>query len=165
MNNMIVVEMRKHFRERALEWWSAGVLALWGGYVLLNPGMFESMAQCQGMLNLAPQHVWGFFALVFGMCRLSALTINGFWYRTPLVRLVTAFMSIFVWFWVEVGLVLAGVPTMGLVVYGMLTVADMYSAFRSAADTYEAEAQRRFKQLAAPEVLGEASNVRSITGR
>jgi hypothetical protein len=163
---MVIIDMKLHFRERAIEWWSASMLCLWGAYVLLHPEMFTTLPSCQGMLLLAPQHIWGFLALVFGMVRLSALTINGFWYRTPLIRLATAFLSIFVWFWVEVGMILAGIPQMGLIIYGWLTVADMYSAFRSAADTYEAEAQRRLKLLArskAPEVR-EASNVRNISG-
>lgn len=165
---MVLVEMKKHmhFKERALEWWSATMLACWGAYVLLHPGMFEALKVCAGMLMLAPQHIWGFFSLVFGMTRLMALTVNGFWYRTPLIRLTTAFLSIFVWFWVEVGMVLADVPSTGLIVYAMLTIADMYSAFQSAVDTYEAEAQRRLKLLAQrPEVTGEASNVHSIAGR
>lgn len=164
---MVIVAMKKHFKERAIEWWSAGMLTLWGAYVLLHPTMFTALPQCEGLLLLAPQHIWGFLAFTFGALRLLALTINGFWYPTPLIRLTTAFMSIFVWFWVEVGMILSDVPQMGIVVYGWLTIADLYSAFRSASDTYEAEAQRRFKQLSAQpqSALGEASNVRSIAGR
>jgi hypothetical protein len=135
--------------------------------VLLHPGMFESFPACAGMLSLAPQHIWGYFAFTFGLVRLMALTVNGLSYRTPAIRLLTSFSGVFVWFWITVGLILADIPQMGIIVYGWHMLADMYSAYRSAADTYEAEAQRRLKQLAEQSsiVPGEGSNVSSIRGR
>ena len=61
-------------------------------------------------------------------------------------------------------MVLADLAQTGLIVYAWHMVADMYSAFRSAQDTYEAEAQRRLKQLT-PLGPGDDSNVRSIGRR
>lgn len=164
---MVIVEMKKHFRDRAIEWYAAGALSTWGAYVLLYPSMFTDMEAFAGLLLLAPQHVWGFFAFTFGIVRLMALTINGFWHPTPIIRLVTAFLGVFVWFWVTVGLILTDIPSTGIVIYGWHIVADMYSAFRSAADTYEVEAQRRLRTLAEQNsiVTGEQSNVRSLHAR
>lgn len=162
---MIIVEMKRHFEVRAIEWWSAACLTCWGAVVLLMPGLFELPTYqpfFQPLLAWASQPIWGMFAFTMGFTRLGALFINGFWKRTPLIRLATAFLSVCVWFFITAGLFRAN-AVMGVVVYGWHMVADIYSSFRSASDTVEAEAAKRMRQLTvAPE---EQSNVRSLTGR
>jgi len=163
--DMIILEMKRHFEVRAIEWWSAACLATWGAVVLLLPGLFtlpQYAVFFQPLTNWAPQAVWGMFAFTMGSIRLGALFINGFWRRTPLIRLATAFLSVCVWFFITAGLFRAN-AVMGVVVYGWHMIADIYSSFRSASDTVEAEAEKRMRQLTvAPE---EQSNVRSLTGR
>ncbi len=162
---MIVVEMKKHFQERAIEWWSGSMAMLWGAYVLLNPGMFETISSAHGLLQIGPQHLWGFGAFIVGAARLVALTINGFWHRTPLIRLATSVFGVMLWFWVSAGMVMADMAQMGIVVYIWHMSADIYSSFRCAIDTYEVEAQRRLRILAAEHSLsaGEKSNVHRIS--
>lgn len=162
--DMIIVEMSKHFQTRALEWWSAACLASWGAAVLLIPGLFmkqQYMAFFQPLLVWAPQHVWGFFAFTMGLLRLMALTVNGFWYRTPQIRLLTAFLSTSVWFFIAAGLFQAN-AILGVVVYGWHMIADIYSSFRSAVDTVEAETQKRLRQLSHVAYEG-SQNVHSIS--
>ncbi len=144
------VEMKQHFTARQIEWFSAVMLWAWGSYVLLHPGLFRGPASSDflGMRTLAPQQVWGYVAFFAGNTRVAALFINGKWGVTPLIRILTSFMSIFVWFWICVGLYLLNTPTTGFVMYGGLLLADMTSAFRAAGDAYEArENKRRLKQL------------------
>lgn len=145
---MVIVEMKRHFKERAIEWWSAGLATLWGAYVLINPGMFEKMSGLQGLLFIAPQAVIGLFAFTVGMLRLLALTINGFWHRTPSIRLITSFFGVCVWFWVLMGMMKSGVNQPGIIVYTWILIGDLYSVYRCASDTVQAESQKRLKELA-----------------
>lgn len=155
------VDMKKHFEARSLEWFIGFYLQMWGAYVLLHPGMFAGPGKAVfgGLLDVASQEQWGFGAFVAGSTRVVALFINGRWGLTPIIRVATSFMSVFVWFWVCVGLYRSGIPQTGLIVYPGFVLADMFSAFRAASDAYEAEAMRRLKELT------EAPNVASIRGR
>lgn len=154
--NMIIVEAKRHFQLRAIEWWSAGLMACWGFYTILVPSMFIENPAFQSLLLFAPQQVWGLVAFVVGLLRLVALTINGFWYRTPAVRWLTSMVSTLVWFLITSALFNSPVLNPGVVVYGWLVLADIYSAFRSASDFVEAAAQRELRKSA------EASNVSNL---
>lgn len=163
---MLIVEMKRHFEVRAIEWWSASCLAAWGSIVLMMPGLFvqpEYQPFFQPLTNWAPQPVWGMFAFAMGLGRLGALTVNGFWFRTPQIRLVASFLSVCVWFFIAAGLFRSG-AVLGLVIYGWHMIADIYSSFRSASDVVEAEANKRLRELT-PVGSEEQSNVRSLTGR
>lgn len=163
---MIIVEMKKHFRERAIEWWAASLLAAWGAYVLWYPGLFAALPPTNGLLRFAPQFMWGLVALGFGLLRLIALTVNGFWYRTPMIRLVAAFLCVFVWFMIVVGSLLSPFPSLGIILYGWSMIADMYSTFRSASDTYEAEAQGRLKKMSiSTQPVGDPADVSSFISK
>ncbi len=131
---MVIVEARKHFQQRAIEWWSAGLMTSWGFAVLADPMMFSHNPGFVGMLRLAPQHVWGLVVLMSGMARLVGLTINGFWTRSPIIRWATSMIAIFVWFCVAVGMFYAPWFSVGVVVYTWHMFADMYSAFRASRD-------------------------------
>lgn len=154
-DNMIVFELKKHFQLRAIEWWSAGLMASWGAIVTLVPTMFVENPAFEGLLFFAPQYVWGFVALVAGLSRLGALIVNGFWCRTPAVRWFTSMVSCLIWFLITAALINAPVPNPGVVVYGWHMIADIYSAFRSASDAVEAAAQRRLRESA----IAETTNV------
>lgn len=164
-DSMIIVEMKKHFQLRAIEWWSAGVMASWGVWVLLFPTIFADNPAFDMMAQILPQRVWGLIALGAGAVRLVALFVNGLWYRTPAVRWACAMLSILIWFIMTAAFVGSSVANLGAVIYGWHMLADMYSAFRSASDFIEAEAQRQIKKLSVAPVAGGASNVRSLPAR
>ena len=145
----IWVDLKEHFAARALEWFNAIYLTLWGAYVILHPGLFygPTKAVWTGLINLGiNQEVWGFCAFVAGSVRVVALFINGRWGLTPIVRVATSFLSVFVWFMVSVGLYRSGISNPSIILYPGLMFADMYSAFRAAGDAYEAEANKRLRQ-------------------
>ncbi len=155
------VDLKRHFEARAIEWFNGLFLLAWGAYVILHPGLFNgpTFPVWTGLLQIATQEVWGLVAFVVGVIRTVALFINGQWGLTPLIRVVTSFMSVFVWFWVAVALIRSGIPNTGIVVYSGLMFADMYSAFRAASDAYEAEAMKRLK------LLSEQPNVHTLGNR
>lgn len=162
---MIVVEMKKHFQLRAIEWWSAGVMASWGLWVLLFPGMFDENPAFDALEAMAPQQVWGCVALVAGGLRLFALLVNGLWHRTPAVRWMCAMTSVLVWFLITSAFAGSNTPNVGVIIYGWHMLADMYSAFRSASDYVEAEAQRRLEDITIATLPRDKDNVRSFPAR
>lgn len=148
---MIIRSLRQHWPARKMEWLMAGFLLCWGVYVLLHPGLFTDpatsvllagLASISAPLTIYPALAWGGVAAMTGLCRAMALFVNGAWTRTPMVRLIASFVSMFVLTQIVVGLWKSGVPNLGLVCYPWFVVADLLSAYRAAVDVVHAEKQR-----------------------
>lgn len=146
---MLIVSLKQHFPARWPEWFMAGLAFAWGAYVSLHPQLFTNPAtreMLSGMAamarNFPPSAVWGLSAVVLGVVRAAALFVNGAYTRTPLIRLLMSFASIFIWTQVVVGLVKSGIPNIGLVVYSGLIVMDIVSACRASTDMVDAEKAR-----------------------
>lgn len=146
---MLILNLREHFPARISEWFNAGILMSWGGYVLAHPNLFSHAGNGQIFsrmadmvwVNYQPELVWGGIAFGVGALRLFALFVNGAYSRTPIIRLVTAAISAFLWTQVFVGLL--AVPNTGLVVYPWLVFIDLVAAYRSGKDAVIAEKRRR----------------------
>lgn len=148
---MIIRSLQQHWPARKLEWLMSGFLISWGLYVLFHPGLFHDartaelfsgMAAMAEMVGAYPALLWGGTAFVTGVARTVALFINGAMTRTPMVRLIGCFVSMFIVTQVTVALWNSGVPNTGLIVYPWLVVADLLSAFRATVDVVYAEKQR-----------------------
>jgi hypothetical protein len=137
---MMIVGLKEHFPARISEWFNSLILMSWGAYLLMHPDLFETPGMERiwaGMsemvwFNSNPESLWGLAAFSVGGARLVALFINGAWGRTPMIRLVTAAASAFVWTQVVIGL--TAVPNTGLVVYPWLVVIDLVAAYRAGTD-------------------------------
>lgn len=152
---MIIRSLRQHWPARKMEWLMSGVLVAWGWYVLMHPGLFTDSATAKlfsGMASISepiteyPALLWGGSAFVVGLARGIALFVNGAWTRTPLVRVVASFISMFIFTQIVIGLWQSGVPNTGLVVYPWFVVADLLSAYRAAVDVVHAEKQREVQK-------------------
>lgn len=148
---MIVRSLRQHWPARKLEWLMAGFMMTWGLYVLIHPQLFtqtETASVLSGLARLSagiteyPALAWGGAAFFVGLGRSFALFVNGAWTRTPLIRLLASFASMFIVTQIINGLWQSGVPNLGLVVYPWLVIADLLSAYRAAVDVVHAEKQR-----------------------
>lgn len=148
---MIVVSLRQHWPARKLEWLMSGFMISWGLYVLLHPGLFyapETAALLSGLATVSapitdyPSLFWGGTCFVVGVGRAISLFINGAWTRTPMVRLIASFVSMFIMTQIIIALWESGVPNPALVVYPWFVVADLLSAYRAAVDVIHAEKQR-----------------------
>lgn len=137
---IIIQRLQHHFRDRIAEWGIGYILMSWGLFLLLTPGAFRGSAlpAYVGWENLASQNVWGLAAFTIGMLRLTALYVNGAHSKSPLVRTITGFASMFVWFWVTVGVIRAPELTTGVAVYPWLMLGDLYSVYIAAGDAYQA---------------------------
>lgn len=149
---MIVQSLKEHFPARFIEWFMAGVMITWGMYVLASPEMFthhverdlfEYMARLVLPISDEAHLVWGFGTLVAGLIRAVALFVNGAYVRTPIIRVVTSFMSAFVWTQILLCLIYSGISNPSIAVYSWLIVADLVSAYRASKDAVFAESQRR----------------------
>lgn len=152
---MIIRSLRQHWPARKMEWLMSGVLIAWGWYVLLHPEMFSNPATATLFSGLAsisapltdhPALLWGGASFFVGLARGIALFVNGAWTRTPLIRVVASFISMFIFTQIVIGLWQSGVPNTGLVVYPWFVVADLLSAYRAAVDVVHAEKQREVQK-------------------
>lgn len=155
--DMLIVSLKQHFPARIPEWWMSFMLVLWGGYVVLHPGLFTDPATrviFSGMTAMSgdydPAGLWGLSAVVVGMIRGCALFVNGAYTRTPMIRLLTSFMSAFIWTQVSIGLYKSGVANTGIVVYAGLVTMDIVSAYRAATDMVFAEKVRHDLKVTRP---------------
>ena len=147
----MIDSLRLHWPARKLEWIMAGILTSWGFYVLTHPEIFtqpETRYIFQGLLKISdwftpyPSLAWGWVGLILGIGRGIALLVNGAWTRTPFVRLVTSFASMFVFTQIIIGLWDSGVPNPSLVIYPWFVIADLSSSYRAAVDFVYAQKQR-----------------------
>lgn len=137
--SMIIMDLKRHFPPRAVEWLISGLLLSWGAATILQPGMFYENPSFHYLLRMANQEAWGLYAFVVGSARATALFINGTWQRTPLIRIIAAFASAFIWTQVLIGVSNAPVPTLAWALYPWFIAADFYSAFRAGADAMVAK--------------------------
>lgn len=149
---MIIRSLRQHWPARKLEWLMAGFMVTWGWYVLMHPAMFTDEPTAQLMAGMAaisapftiyPALAWGGSAFATGVARTLALFVNGAYTRTPLIRVIASFVSMFISTQIVIGLWKTGVPNMGLVVYPWFLVADLLSTYRASVDAVHAEKLRQ----------------------
>lgn len=151
---MLIAAIGKQFPQRKMEWIMAGITASWGLYTLLHPEMFiqsSTASLLAGLTNMtprgfAPNILWGTTALAVGMLRAVALYVNGAHVRTPVIRAISALVTMFVFAQVSIGLWQTGIANWGIVVYPWLIVADMVSAYAAGKDAVISEAYRRIEQ-------------------
>ena len=129
--------------DRALEWLFAGLMILWGLYVMAPIDTFRD-AQYALMTQTAPEPVWGAFSLAIGFVRIVALWVNGSWRRTPAIRLLSSIIGV-MW-WIALGFLLVAGPEYnvpaGVVYYLGFIGAEIFSCWRSSADAFH---QGRFR--------------------
>jgi hypothetical protein len=141
---MILASLKKHFPARITEWLNGFTMILWGSYLVVFPNMMtsgETGKLYEGMVLMWSQPSWSLFAIFVGTVRCVALLINGAYTRTPMIRVITSFLSMFVWTQALVGMM--HTPNLGVIMYSSVLIGDLYSAYRAGIDAVFAERQRR----------------------
>lgn len=126
-----VTPMLKSFDVRLSEWGLALVMLLVGS-ILLGPDELFSRPSFDLLARVASEDVWGWGTLAIGASRLVVLLINGAWRRSPHMRALTAFASVFVWTQFSLSLMASAQFTTGLAVYPVFVLMDIYIVFRAA---------------------------------
>jgi hypothetical protein len=83
-------------RTRAVEYMLALLQLAWG-LAVVSPLVTLSGPNYRTLTAIAPEVVWGNFAIAIGGLRLAALIINGQWRRTPLLRAIGAGCGVMWW--------------------------------------------------------------------
>lgn len=131
---------RLHLNDRAMEWFSAGVMLSWAT-TLAYPG--DTLASP----SFSAFHRFGltetFWVWAFACCgagRMVALAINGAMQpTTPIIRMIGAMVG--AWSWAQVSMLITegtflqtGTPSTGSGVYALLALAEAISVYRAAVD-------------------------------
>ena len=149
---IVFASLKEHFPLRKLEWIMAGWLATWGAYILAYPEMFtdprtaaifSGLNEVSDTYGVAGAHVWGWVAVIVGLARITALFINGLWRRSPVVRVVCAFISMYIVTQIVFGIAATGIPNTGIPTYTWLVIADLITVFVSGRDAVIAQFKPR----------------------
>lgn len=171
LHYMLIQSLKTHFSARAMEWIGAGLMGTWGYYVITHPQLFtapETARLFSGMVRIAeffgqPPVAIGIMALLTGVTRGGALFINGAYEKTPLIRLLAAFASAYLWTSVCIGFVLSDLSNTSLAVYPWLVVMDIVSGYRAGYDLVIAEnTARQMRSLNVQSSGGERGLYRRI---
>ena len=138
-----------YVQTRVTEWLLASLMVAWGLAVAL-PGDTLAPAGYRLLAALAPEPVWAAVSLAIGLMRMTALTVNGRWRRSPLLRAGGAAWGIGWWLvlgWLTwLGSDPAAVPA-AHANYPVLALAEAHSVWRGAGDAYRSGAWRRWRQV------------------
>ncbi|MEE8629708.1 MULTISPECIES: hypothetical protein [Methylobacterium] len=126
---------------RDLEWLGAFMAFAFGTVLALPGNTFATGLHWQRFAAIMPEGAWAGLMISLAIVRMMALTINGRWRRTPLLRAICAILGSAVWGYVAMLMYapsLGGIQT-GVGVYTVAALADVWSAYRSGRDIPVAE--------------------------
>lgn len=132
-------------RTRAVEYMLALLQLAWG-LAVVSPLVTLSGPNYRTLIAIAPEVVWGNFALAIGGLRLAALIINGQWRRTPLMRAIGAACGVMWWIVLGGLYVIAaneGAPAFPFMFcYPVFIFFEFFSMYRCGIDIHEMGALR-----------------------
>lgn len=135
----MIVKLQQHFPLRVTDWLLGGILTSWGLVCLsLSPATWE-LPIYSGLRVMADQATWAWFAIVIGSTRMIALFINGALRRTPHIRGLGAFLSVFLWLQLAFAMFNAEINAIGVAIYPWLVVADIYNVLRASQDARDSD--------------------------
>lgn len=131
---VMVRKLQDHFPLRICDWLISGILLSWGLACLAAPSDVWELPINHELANLAPQFGWGTAATALGMIRLGALFVNGAMRRSPHLRAVGAFFSLFLWMQLTLAVLTGHLPALAAIIYPWLLIGDFYNVYRAAQD-------------------------------
>lgn len=123
--------IRQHLLGRASEWALAVMIFNWGIILNFVGPIFDRPIFADLAANIS-QESWSIVCMVLGGGRIIVLIINGAWRGSPHLRGGLAFLSMFFWFEISLGLFKTGIPTTGLAIYPVLFFLDLANVLRAA---------------------------------
>lgn len=130
---MLIVRMRKHFRERQMEWALAGMATGWGAILLSSPQTFDRPFYAP-LRRMAPAAAWGWGIFGIGLLGLLVLFINGAWRRTPLFRQISCGGRSLAWAGLLFGCLSVEWQTPAAMVYAMILAMELMAMSNATAD-------------------------------
>lgn len=145
----MILKLQDHFAVRVADWLVAGCLVSWGMALLGAPAEIWNHPIHSELAKLGSQTFWGAFAMALGTVRLGALFVNGAVRRTPHLRALGAFLTLFIWSQLLLGLLASTLPSNAAIFYPWLLLADMYNVYRAAQDAKFSDLRARALEGAA----------------
>jgi hypothetical protein len=149
----MLISLHEHFKVRVMDWLLSAILLSWGFTLFSVDPRIWALPTYSG-LHFASQTTWAVVATGIGLARLIALFINGSLRRSPHARLIGAFLTIFIWVQLSLGIFYGDIVGPGIAVFPWLAFADMFNVYRAAMDARtsdnRASQQRRLAARRAP---------------
>lgn len=139
-----LISLHQHFPVRAMDWWLSAMLLTWGVAVFsIDPKVWD--LPIYSGLKILPwsQWEWGVAATALGLIRIVALIVNGAVRPSPHVRAVGAFLTVFIWLQVSLGMLFSESASLAVAIYPWLMFADILNANRAATDACAADQKAR----------------------
>lgn len=143
----MLVSLHEHFKIRVTDWLLSAILLSWGfALFAVDPRVWD-LPTYTGLSRIASQYCWAAAASMIGAARIAALFINGAIRRSPHLRCIGAFLAIFIWVQLSLGLLYSDLVGPGIAIWPWLAFADMFNVYRAAMDArasdHRATEQRR----------------------
>lgn len=139
MTVLVVRFTREHFYARANEWFMAAMTLGLAVAMMLQPDLFSSNPVFIVLGSWAPQDGWEAGLLGVALMRFGALVINGAWRRTPHLRGLSAFLTMFLWWLLSVSAFQSETSNLGVAIYPLFLFADGFNVFRAMGDAGAAD--------------------------
>lgn len=151
----MLISLHEHFPIRVTDWLLSAILFSWGLTVLfLRPDVW-ALPTYSGLASVASQFTWAAVAIAVGLARLGALFVNGAVRRSPHLRGLGAFVAIFIWVQLSLGLMFSDAAGASVAVYPWLAFADIFNVYRAARDARASDNRARmWRQSAVSRVPG-----------
>lgn len=113
-------------RPREIEWLTTFLIFSWGFFLILP-----------GEIYPGNELIWGAVAIVLSLVRFSALTINGHWRRSPVLRMLLSACAAGFWAGEGAWMLIEAQSTSphSFAFYPVLVVAEFLAVYRSAQDS------------------------------
>lgn len=153
MNGMLI-SLHEHFKIRITDWLLSAILFSWGLALAVASPAVWALPTFSGLDRIAPQLAWAVAATLVGLVRIVALFVNGAVRRSPHLRMIGAFLSIFVWVQLCLGVTFSDLVGPGIAIFAWLAVADIFNVYRAAADAHASDARAHRHNRTAAHVPG-----------
>jgi hypothetical protein len=144
----MLISLHEHFPVRVTDWLLSAMLFSWGGRVLFMDPAVWALPTYSGLNDLADQYTWGAVALCLGLMRLGALVVNGAVRPSPHLRLAGAFLAIFIWVQLSLGMMFSETTGAEVSIIPFLAFADMFNVYRAAQDARVADTKAKQRRRA-----------------
>jgi hypothetical protein len=153
----MLISLHEHFKIRLTDWLLSAILLSWGmALFAVNPKVWL-LPTFSGLSSIAGQFTWAVVATGLALARLGALFVNGAVRRSPHLRLIGAFLSIFIWVQLSLGVLFGDLVGPGIAIFPWLALADMLNVHRAAQDAWTSDTRaRQLRGTAARRVTGGA---------
>lgn len=130
----MMVSLHEHFPLRITDWLLSAIMLSWGLTLIAVDPQVWALPTFSGLNWIASQLACAAVATVIGLARIAALIVNGAIRRSPHLRLIGAFLSIFIWVQLSLGVLYSELVGPGIAIFPWLAIADLFNVYRAAED-------------------------------